>query len=234
MPPGAHVTLSLRDTIWIHPRNAGRDLGDLGGLVDEINDGGMRRPLLLHRVRGRGGAVELVDGHRHLAAAALAGWTRLPCVVLGKLSEDWLRRSAHGSAPAGVRCLLAEQNPQVPAGYPVTGRRWRTRSPVAQVPRDLLRLGCQVGHHRRVLESAAVPGQLVVPMPQLVVDRTQHLQLRHIRGRRQKFRVEAVRSSATPHSPEWRSTPTPRSRRPDQAARARRTERGCGAATCCA
>ncbi|MEV0681671.1 sigma-70 family RNA polymerase sigma factor [Actinosynnema sp. NPDC050436] len=105
---GMPVTLLHRDMVRPHPRNLDRDLGDLGGLAASIEAHGLRRPLLLHRLPGRGRPLELLDGHRHLAATARTRRTQTPVVVLTDVSRTWLARARHGLPPAEARSLLVE------------------------------------------------------------------------------------------------------------------------------
>ncbi|CAL9677576.1 hypothetical protein SUDANB95_07901 (plasmid) [Actinosynnema sp. ALI-1.44] len=111
---GAPVVLSLTRNIRVHPRNLDRDLGNLDDLAGSIKAAGFRRPLLLRAVPRRG--RELLDGHRHLAAAVLAGLNHLPCVVLADVDDRWLRRAARGLSPADARRLLIERYPQAGRG----------------------------------------------------------------------------------------------------------------------
>ncbi|MEV0675850.1 sigma-70 family RNA polymerase sigma factor [Actinosynnema sp. NPDC050436] len=105
---GVPVVLIHRDTVRLHPRNLHRNLGELAALAASIQAHGLRRPLLVHRLPGRGGPVELLDGHRHLAAAARTTRTQMPAVVLTDVSRSWLDRAAHGLTPPQAQALLIE------------------------------------------------------------------------------------------------------------------------------
>lgn len=105
---GVPVTLIHRNTIRINPRNLDRGLDDLDSLTASIAAHGLRRPLLLHRVPGRGGPVELLDGHRHPAAACRTTRAQVPAVVLTDVSKTWLAQAMHGLPPPEARALLVE------------------------------------------------------------------------------------------------------------------------------
>ncbi|KOX21265.1 hypothetical protein ADK67_27895 [Saccharothrix sp. NRRL B-16348] len=105
---GMPITLIHRDTIRLHPHNLDLDLGDLDTLTTAIATHGLRRPLLLHRTADRGGSVVLLDGHRHLAAAARTTRTQVPAVVLTDVTQTWLDKAAHGLTPSDARDLVTE------------------------------------------------------------------------------------------------------------------------------
>lgn len=68
-----------------HPRNIRRDLGDLRDLTRSIQKEGVLQPILVHRVAG---GLQLVDGHRRVAAARIGNVKRVPAVILASQSED--------------------------------------------------------------------------------------------------------------------------------------------------
>ncbi|MGM1064069.1 sigma-70 family RNA polymerase sigma factor [Saccharothrix sp. Mg75] len=105
---GAPVTLIHRDTIRINPRNQDRPPGELDLLTHSITNRGLCRPLLLRPVPGRGRAVELLDGHRHLAATHRTTRIHVPVVVLTDVNQNWLNQAVHGLPPIRARALLAE------------------------------------------------------------------------------------------------------------------------------
>jgi len=74
------------DTVRFHPRNIRADLGDLRELTASITAEGVLQPLLLHRRDTR--LLEVVDGHRRLASARLAGLRRVPALIVAELDDD--------------------------------------------------------------------------------------------------------------------------------------------------
>lgn len=73
------------DRLRFHPRNIRADLGDLRELTASIAAEGVLQPLLVHR---KGSVLEVVDGHRRLAAARLANLRRVPAVIVDELDDD--------------------------------------------------------------------------------------------------------------------------------------------------
>ncbi|NQD42515.1 ParB/RepB/Spo0J family partition protein, partial [Glutamicibacter halophytocola] len=65
-----------------HPDNIREDLGDLTQLSGEIKELGLLNPLLVYPHPNREGDFVVQDGNRRRAAAAQAGLTEVPCVVL--------------------------------------------------------------------------------------------------------------------------------------------------------
>ncbi|WP_417364021.1 ParB/RepB/Spo0J family partition protein [Glutamicibacter arilaitensis] len=65
-----------------HPDNIREDLGDLTQLSGEIKELGLLNPLLVYPHPDREGDFVVQDGNRRRAAAAQAGLTEVPCVVL--------------------------------------------------------------------------------------------------------------------------------------------------------
>lgn len=86
------VALVRIDQCAVHPHNVRRALGDLRALTDSIRRYGVMQPIVVER---RGDQLRLRAGHRRLAAATLAGLTRLPAVIHGKEldTEEWLVHS---------------------------------------------------------------------------------------------------------------------------------------------
>lgn len=71
--------------LQFHPRNIRRDLGDLRDLTRSIQIEGLLQPILVHRVPG---GLQLVDGHRRVAAARIGKVKRVPAVIVATLNED--------------------------------------------------------------------------------------------------------------------------------------------------
>lgn len=65
-----------------HPDNIRDDLGDLTQLASEIKSMGVMSPLLVYPHPDRAGDFVVQDGNRRRSAAAEAGLTEVPCVVL--------------------------------------------------------------------------------------------------------------------------------------------------------
>lgn len=65
-------------------RTGNRDLGDLRELAESLRQEGVLQPLLLHRI---GDVHEVLDGHRRLAAARLAGLRTVPAVIVAQRSQ---------------------------------------------------------------------------------------------------------------------------------------------------
>jgi ParB-like chromosome segregation protein Spo0J len=75
----------------------------LEGLVDSIQEFGVLQPLLVRRDRGR---YELLSGAKRLAAAATAGLSEVPCLVL-EVDEIEARRLAEAANRVAVRPTAA-------------------------------------------------------------------------------------------------------------------------------
>ena len=69
------------DRIQFHNHNVRRDLGDLRELADSIRRHGVVTPIVLER---RGETFRIRDGHRRVAAAQIAGLSRIPAFVHGE------------------------------------------------------------------------------------------------------------------------------------------------------
>ncbi len=74
------VEISI-DSLYPHPQNPRRDLGDLSELAASIKAVGIRQPLTAVPEPGVPGAFRTVIGHRRRAAAVEAGLTVVPCIV---------------------------------------------------------------------------------------------------------------------------------------------------------
>lgn len=86
-----NVDLSVID---FHPHNVRHDLGDLRSLTESIRRFGVLQPVVLER---RGRRLRIRAGHRRVAAARLAGLSRIPAVVHGEVLErdEWLTAAVH-------------------------------------------------------------------------------------------------------------------------------------------
>lgn len=87
-----HVPL---DRVEAHPSNIRRNLGDLRDLVDSITCFGVIQPVVLEDVGH--GRLRVRAGHRRVAAARLAGLSRIPAVIHPDVLDDdeWLVHAAH-------------------------------------------------------------------------------------------------------------------------------------------
>jgi ParB family chromosome partitioning protein len=112
------VGMVRADSIRVHPRNVRKDLGDLRELTDSIARFGVMQPVT---VEHRGDHLRLRHGHRRVAAARLAGLTRIPAIVhTDQLGDaDFLVQAVHEN----------------------TRRRELDRADRAQTVRDLRKLG---------------------------------------------------------------------------------------------
>ncbi|MFR9802788.1 ParB/RepB/Spo0J family partition protein [Pseudonocardia sp. RS010] len=75
----------------MHPRNIRTTLTDLDELAASIRAEGVLQPLLAHaRFERRPGVadLEVIDGHRRLAAAEIAGLRRVPVIVRPRVTDD--------------------------------------------------------------------------------------------------------------------------------------------------
>ena len=88
------VGMVRADSIRVHPRNVRKDLGDLRELTDSIARFGVMQPVT---VEHRGDHLRLRHGHRRVAAARLAGLTRIPAIVhTDQLGDaDFLVQAVH-------------------------------------------------------------------------------------------------------------------------------------------
>jgi len=82
------------DSIDYHQHNVRVDLGDLRDLTDSIRRFGIMQPVVLER---RGDRLRIRAGHRRVAAARLAGLTRVPAVIHSAALEgdEWLTAAVH-------------------------------------------------------------------------------------------------------------------------------------------
>lgn len=83
------VGLVRVDEILFHPHNVRIDLGDLRSLTNSIKKYGIMQPVVVEKY---GKQLRLRAGHRRVAAARLAGLSRVPAVIHAEaLDEDeWL------------------------------------------------------------------------------------------------------------------------------------------------
>lgn len=82
----------------------------LQGLVDSIQEFGVLQPLLVRRDRGR---YELLSGAKRLVAAAAAGLSEVPCLVL-EVDEIEARRLAEAANRGAVRPASARSSSSRP------------------------------------------------------------------------------------------------------------------------
>ncbi|MGI9003692.1 MAG: ParB/RepB/Spo0J family partition protein [Pseudonocardia sp.] len=152
------VGLVAPGRIRVHHRNIRRSLGDLSGLVESVRRDGVLVPLMAHRRYRRGGAggveLELLHGHRRLAAAELAGLSRVPVVVVPyhdvdealvvMLAENTRREELTGLDRAhAVRALIEE------FGFTPTGLAARLGISIAELRRWARPPGGSAGSRRR-------------------------------------------------------------------------------------
>lgn len=86
------VGLVRTDDILFHPHNVRTDLGDLRTLTNSIKQFGVMQPVVVEHY---GHKVRLRAGHRRVAAARLAGLTRIPAVIHPEPLDDdeWIVQS---------------------------------------------------------------------------------------------------------------------------------------------
>jgi ParB/RepB/Spo0J family partition protein len=85
------VAMIPTSRLRMHPRNIRRTFTDLDELAASIRHEGVIEPLIAHQRFMRGPGVqdlELIAGHRRLAAAEIAGLRRVPVVVVPRLTDD--------------------------------------------------------------------------------------------------------------------------------------------------
>lgn len=92
--PEPRAALVRVDDVQFHPRNVRRDLGDLRELAGSIARYGVLQPVVVE-VYGPG--LRLRAGHRRVAAARIAGLTRVPAMVHPEaLNEpEWVLQALH-------------------------------------------------------------------------------------------------------------------------------------------
>lgn len=80
------------ERVAFHPHNIRRDLGDLRPLAASIKRFGVMQPII---VEDYGDTLRLRAGHRRLAAARIAGLTRIPALIHDVALDDdeWLIHS---------------------------------------------------------------------------------------------------------------------------------------------
>lgn len=79
------VELTVRE-LEAHPGNVRTDLGNLDEMVASIRAQGVLQPLLVRRILA--GRYRVIGGHRRLAAARLAGLTRVPVMVTSRVADE--------------------------------------------------------------------------------------------------------------------------------------------------
>lgn len=84
MPSNDYIDLAC---IRLHPRDAGKRLGNLDELADSIREQGLLQPLVVRPIPQRDGEYELVLGRRRFAAAHIAGVERVLARVRYGLSD---------------------------------------------------------------------------------------------------------------------------------------------------
>lgn len=94
VPPQARAALVRLEDVEFHPRNVRRDLGDLRELTASIARYGVMQPIV---VEVHGKKLRLRAGHRRVAAARLAGLTRVPGMVHEHALDDdeWTLQALH-------------------------------------------------------------------------------------------------------------------------------------------
>lgn len=114
--PTPHVVRIGVDRLRFHPRNVRNDLGDLRSLTASITAHGVLCPLMAHR---HGTHLQLLHGHRRLAAARLAGLRTVPVLIVQPHDDDEaialmlaenLQRAGlrHTERHTAIRALLEE------------------------------------------------------------------------------------------------------------------------------
>lgn len=80
------------DEVLFHPHNVRRDLGDLRALAASLQRFGVMQPIIVEK---NGVTMRLRAGHRRLAAARIAGLTRIPAVIHPDVLDDdeWIMAS---------------------------------------------------------------------------------------------------------------------------------------------
>lgn len=84
MPSNDYIDLAC---IRLHPRDAGKRLGNLDELAASIREQGLLQPLVVRPIPQRDGEYELVLGRRRFAAAHIAGVDRVLARVRYGLSD---------------------------------------------------------------------------------------------------------------------------------------------------
>jgi ParB family chromosome partitioning protein len=69
----------------VNPRNPRHRLTQIDELAASMRNHGLLQPIVVHRQNGR---LEVVAGHRRLAAARLLGWLELPAVIDPAVDEQ--------------------------------------------------------------------------------------------------------------------------------------------------
>lgn len=115
------------DRILPNPRNVRRDLGDLTVLTASIRARGIQQPLVV--VPQTGGRPHLLlDGHRRLEAARLAGLQAVPCIASTDTTEE--QQTSHMIAAALHRGLNPVEQAEA---FARLTRRGRTVADIARL-----------------------------------------------------------------------------------------------------
>lgn len=112
------------------PANVRARLGDLQTLAESIRTHGILQPLLVAPHPTKAGTFRIIAGHRRRAAAALAGETSLPCVIID---------TARGATAVDERALMLVENLQRQSLSPMEAARafaaLAERHPISEVAR---------------------------------------------------------------------------------------------------
>lgn len=135
-------------SLYPHPKNPRKDLGDLAELTDSIKAQGVRQNLLA--MPRKDGGYHVILGHRRLAAATLAGLTEVPCVVDDTLDdthaielmlvENLQRADLTDLEEGDAYCELLDLGSSITSINKTTGRSRNTiskRVKVAQAPKKV-------------------------------------------------------------------------------------------------
>jgi ParB family transcriptional regulator, chromosome partitioning protein len=76
------------DSIWDHPRNLRREIGDVGELAESMKTFGVLEPIVLAPGLDEEGGVVLIAGHRRRAAARKAGLATIPAEIRSDLDSE--------------------------------------------------------------------------------------------------------------------------------------------------
>lgn len=116
------VGLVRLDDIQFHQHNVRRDLGDLRTLVDSIKQFGVMQPVVLE---DNGDRLRIRAGHRRVAAARIAGLTRIPALIHRDVLDDdeWLMQAVHENTRR--RNLSDEDREKTIAAMRESGLTWQ-------------------------------------------------------------------------------------------------------------
>lgn len=122
MNPDTKVGLVRLDDIHFHQHNVRRDLGDLRTLVESIRQFGVMQPVVLE---DNGDRLRIRAGHRRVAAARIAGLTRIPALIHRDVLDDdeWLMQAVHENTRR--RGLSDEDREHTIAAMRESGLTWQ-------------------------------------------------------------------------------------------------------------